>query len=263
MSLKLVFQFYFSFIFHLFLSLSFQTYRLLLCYMIKILVLGDSHSEIFNYCNTKQRKIRFEVVVVGGATAQGSVNPNSNTNALNIFKAKLSELKHNNYEYVIINLGEVDCGFVIWYRKDKYNISIEDQLKITTDNLFNFINLEILPCFKSSKIIINGSVLPTIKDNTDKRYLTGARSEINASQIDRTILTITYNNILRKYSSANDHHYMDITNYILDNETKVINTKFLNKNIYDHHLDNENSYNFWLSELFKILSGDGEMEKES
>ena len=53
--------------------------------MIKILVLGDSHSEIFNYCNKKQKNIHFEVVIVGGATAQGSVNPNSTTNALSIF----------------------------------------------------------------------------------------------------------------------------------------------------------------------------------
>ena len=221
--------------------------------MIKILVLGDSHSSVFNHCNNKQQKINFEVVIVPGATAQGSVNPNSNTNALNIFKEKLNKLKHKNYEYIIINLGEVDCGFVIWYRKDKYNISIEDQLKITTHNLFNFIKLEILPYIKSSKIIINGSVLPTIKDNTDKKYLAGARSKINASQIDRTILTLKYNNILKKYSSANGYNYMDITNYILDNETKVINTIFLNKNIFDNHLDNESSYNLWLLELYKII----------
>ena len=50
--------------------------------MIKILVLGDSHSDIFNYCNKKQKNIHFEVVIFGVATAQGSVNPNSNRNAL-------------------------------------------------------------------------------------------------------------------------------------------------------------------------------------
>lgn len=221
--------------------------------MIKILVFGDSHSEIFNYCNTKQRKIFFEVVSVGGATAQGSVNPNSNTNSLNIFKQKLNNIKSDDYKYIIINLGEVDCGFVIWYRKDKYNISVESQLKITTDNLFNFINLEILPKFESFKIIICGSVLPTIKDNTDKKYLTGARSEVKTSQIDRTMLTIEYNNILKKYSLLKGYNYIDITNYILDNETKVVNTQFLNKDIYDHHLDNENTYNLWLNELYKII----------
>jgi hypothetical protein len=221
--------------------------------MIKILVLGDSHSEVFNYCNNKTQNIHFEVVIVGGATAQGTVNPNSNTNALSIFKEKINNIKHDNFKYVIINLGEVDCGFLIWYRKDKYNIGIEEQLKITTDNLFNFINSEILSYFESSKIIINGSILPTIKDNTDIKYLTGTRSEISASQIDRTELTIKYNNILKKNSVINGYNYMDITNYILDNETKVVNTIFLNKNIFDHHLDNENSYNLWLYELYKII----------
>jgi hypothetical protein len=221
--------------------------------MIKILVLGDSHSDIFNYCNNKQQNIYFEVVIVGGATAQGSVNPNSNTNALGIFKETLNNVNHINFNYIIINLGEVDCGFVIWYRKNKYNIGIDDQLILTTDNLFKFIHLEILPYFEPSKIIINGSVLPTIKDNTDKKYLVGARSEINTSQIDRTTLTIKYNNILKNKSLINGYNYMDITNYILDNETNVVNEIFLNKNEFDHHLDNENTYNLWLCELYKII----------
>ena len=162
-------------------------------------------------------------------------------------------MKRNDFKYIIINLGEVDCGFLIWYRQNKYNIGIEEQLKMTTDNLFNFIKLEILPYFESSKIIINGSVLPTIKDSTDKKYLTGARSEIHASQIDRTALTIKYNSILKNYASMNGYNYMDITNSILDNDTKVVNTIFLNKNTLDHHLDNENTYNLWLCELYKFV----------
>lgn len=222
--------------------------------MLQILVLGDSHSEIFNYCNSKQKNIFFKVIVVPGATAQGSVNPNSGTNALNIYKEKLNNININDFKYIIINLGEVDCGFVIWYRKDKYNISIESQLEITTNNLFKFINLEIVNKFEPSKIIINGSVLPTIKDNTNKNYLSGARSNVNASQLDRTILTIKYNDILKNHCLLNGYNYMDITNYILDNETKVVNEKFLNKNIYDHHLDNENTCMLWLNELYKIIN---------
>ena len=221
--------------------------------MIKILVLGDSHSEIFNYCNEKQTKIHFEVVVVIGATAQGCVNPNNTTNSLNIFKETLQNIKQDEFNYIMINIGEVDCGFVIWYRKDKHNISIEEQLTITTDNLFNFIKCEVLPYFDSSAVIVNGSVLPTIKDNTNKKYLAGARSKVNASQIDRTLLTIKYNNILKQYALENSYNYMDITNHILDNNTKIVNNKFLNKNKFDHHLDNEATYNLWLDELYKII----------
>ena len=46
---------------------------------------------------------------------------------------------------------------------------------------------------------------------------------------------------------------MDITNYILDNETKVVNEIFLHKNKFDHHLDDENTYKLWLCELYKII----------
>jgi hypothetical protein len=221
--------------------------------MIKILVLGDSHSNIFNYCNKKQTDIFFEVIEVPGATAQGSVNPNNNTNSLNIFKEKLNNIKQNEFQYIIINLGEVDCGYLIWYRKNKYNITIDEQLKITTNNLFDFINSQLLSYFEPYQIILNGSVLPTIKNNTDKKYLKGARSEVNASQINRTLLTLKYNSILKNHSFVNGYNYMDITNYILDTKTNVVNNLFLNKNKYDHHLDNDTTYNFWLTELYKII----------
>ena len=46
---------------------------------------------------------------------------------------------------------------------------------------------------------------------------------------------------------------MDITKYILDIETNIINTMFLNENVYDHHLDNDKTYNLWLCELYKII----------
>jgi hypothetical protein len=221
--------------------------------MIKILVLGDSHSNIFNYCNIKQKNIIFDVVLVPGATAQGSDNPNSKTDALNIFENKLNNIEVKDYKYIIINLGEVDCGFLIWYRKNKLNISIEEQLKLTTDNLFNFVKSKVLSRFNTSQIIINGSILPTIKDSTDKNFLSGARSEINVSQLDRTILTFRYNDILKEKCAEEGYIYMDINNYILDKKTKIINVIYLNENKYDHHLNNQKTYKLWLNELDKKI----------
>ena len=48
-----------------------------------ILVLGDSHTGVFNHINKKRLMpdVEFKVVTVGGATAQGACNPNSKTNA--------------------------------------------------------------------------------------------------------------------------------------------------------------------------------------
>jgi hypothetical protein len=65
--------------------------------MKNILVLGDSQAKVFSYCNKKTNKTIFDVVQVGGATAIGSVNPNSKTNALNIFTGKLKKSNNNNY----------------------------------------------------------------------------------------------------------------------------------------------------------------------
>ena len=134
----------------------------------KILVLGDSHArECFSKMKELQPEFDFDVKFVSGATAQGAVNPTSKTNALNIFKKKLAECNADSYHYVMIMLGEVDCGFVIWYRSEKHNISVKDQLHLSISNLFNFIKNEVLEVFNPDQVILAGSVLPTIKDDQD------------------------------------------------------------------------------------------------
>ena len=49
-----------------------------------ILFFGDSHTHIYirDGANKIQNEIKFDVCAVGGATAQGAVNPNSKTKAL-------------------------------------------------------------------------------------------------------------------------------------------------------------------------------------
>ena len=130
----------------------------------------------------------YDVCVVYGATAQGAVNPNSKTNALNIFKKKINSTRADK---ILIMLGEVDCGFVIWARSKRYNVSIGDRINICINNLFTFVgNIVATISYANEDIIICGSILPTIKDNTDKRFLRGVRSEIDVSQLKRTKKTI-------------------------------------------------------------------------
>ena len=106
----------------------------------KILCCGDSHTRVFNYCNSRQNEFVFDVCVVSGATAQGAVNPNSKTDALNIFEKKINSTRADK---ILIMLGEVDCGFVIWVRSKRYNISIDDQINISVNNLFTFLRRNI------------------------------------------------------------------------------------------------------------------------
>jgi hypothetical protein len=87
----------------------------------KFLCCGDSHTKVFEYCNQKTRRFLFDICIVEGATAQGAVNPNSKTDALKIFTNKIANTKSDK---LLIMLGEVDCGFVIWVRSKRYNISV-------------------------------------------------------------------------------------------------------------------------------------------
>ena len=74
---------------------------------------GDSHVSVFNYIDDQKvlKNTKIFVTMVPGATALGMVNPNSKTNALNIFYSNLVDIPKDSS--LLFMLGEVDCGFVI------------------------------------------------------------------------------------------------------------------------------------------------------
>lgn len=216
----------------------------------KILCCGDSHTDVFNYCNSRQNRFVFDVCIVGGATAIGAVNPNSKTDALNIYEKKINSTRSDK---ILIMLGEVDCGFVIWVRCKRYNISIDDQINVSVNNLFTFVdNIIATKNYTNKDIIICGSILPTIKDNTDKKILGGARSEVDVSQLERTKKTIEYNNLLKINCHKYGYNYIEIVDDILGKDG-IVKDEFLNSNPNDHHLDNEKTYKLWLCKLKNVL----------
>ncbi len=60
--------------------------------------------------------------------------------------------------------------------------------------------------------------------------------------------------MLKNFCIQNKYNYIEITDKIIDITTKIINPKYLNKNVYNHHLDDESTYKFWLEELYKIIN---------
>ena len=215
-----------------------------------IIVCGDSHTRVFSYCNKQQSQFIFNVCEVGGATAQGAVNPNSKTNALGIFSTKLKNTPKA--DKVLIMLGEVDCGFVIWVRSKRYNISVDEQLQVSIDNLFQFIETKVKSYgYMSDDIIIAGVILPTIKDNTNKKYLHGARSEVDVDQYTRTQKTLEYNQMLKTKCNDYGYHYIDITDNIVG-EYGLVQDQYLSENHTDHHLSSPNTYQFWINNLERL-----------
>lgn len=199
---------------------------------------GDSHTEVFDYISVNgliPRSI-FYTTFVGGATAQGMRNPNSQTNSLLIFREKISELNIN--DKLIFQLGEVDTGFVIWYRASKYGESIEDQLLNSVNCYFEFINEVKNNGFKH--ILIVSAPLPTIQDNQEWGEIASARKEVKATLKERTELTIKYNELLREYCLLNKVSFLGTDELLLDKTSNKIHKKFMNKDRDNHHLDLNN-----------------------
>ena len=219
-----------------------------------ILFFGDSHTRryITHGANKIQNEIKFDVCAVGGATAQGAVNPHSKTKALSIYRKTLERKKNNDYDYFGIMLGEVDCGFVIWYRAKKYNKSIQEQTMLAVNNLEEFLKNNVEKVFSEDKIVVVGATLPNIKDNTDKKFLHGARSEVDASLQERIDCTFEYNKQLSIMAENNNYQYFDITKETFDQENYCVFPQFLNKDPYDHHFDSKSVAPLFVDKFKKL-----------
>jgi len=195
-----------------------------------IKAIGDSHTSIFD-AYTGSDYI-FEQTRVHGATARGAINPKTKTDSLRIFKEGLSGTIANR---VIIGLGEVDCGYIIWYKNKHDGISLEDGIKQSMDGLFTFVKQEVEKIYQPSQIILMASIPPTIEDNTDPRFLEGRRSDVNPTLKQRADLTRDWNRLLEKRCKDEGYRCMNINNYIIDSNDRVKNT-YRNNNPWDHHL---------------------------
>ncbi len=92
----------------------------------------------------------------------GLANPHSQTQAMPIFMEYLHRL--NSLDHVVFCLGEVDCGFVIWYRAEKYGTSIMEQFELSLENYFNLIDAYLKELL-AANVIVCSTPLPTIPDH--------------------------------------------------------------------------------------------------
>jgi hypothetical protein len=198
----------------------------------RILVLGDSHSQVF-----KEFGSSVSVVWVGGATAQGAANPNSTTNALNIYTTHLSSIRKDEYDACFVQLGEVDCNFVIWYRALKHNISIEEQVKNSIGNLFELVKSHVEPLFEPENIVIVAPHLPKVEDySVAFDNIANERKKVCATLRERTRLTLEYSGILAERCLECGYRYLDIYDETLDKQTGLLKSEMLNHNSSDIHI---------------------------
>lgn len=214
--------------------------------------LGDSHVRYFKKAAKLGLLAPHELsgVEVGGATAVGMRNPNAKRNALGRFRDWIQDKPRK--AIVVFHLGEVDCGYVIWYRADKYDEPVEVQMESSIDAYFEFIDELRGQGFR--RIIITGATLPTITDDDQVGEVVVKRSSITATQKERTELTLRCNEALRREAGARNLPYIAIDEDVLDPEKGVVDERMRNPKPTDHHMNGPLAAVLWARKLREAIA---------
>jgi hypothetical protein len=218
-----------------------------------LLALGDSHLDALKFAADLGilNVMSSCFSIVPGATVVGLRNPNSLTDAVNIFRTSL--LTQPVDSHVIIHLGEVDCGFVIWWRAKKYGESVEKQFQESIDAYSQFLDEVLEKGFV--RLCIAGASLPTIRDGVDLSDVANKRAEISVSIQQRTELTLRYNDALNELANKLGISYFDITDAVLDRSSNLVHDFFLSPESSDHHLDKQKIVGIWAGKCNSFVGG--------
>ena len=197
----------------------------------EILVLGDSHAEVFRMPVVVEamRPRSARVVTVAGATVSGLQNPNSVSNALPIFNETLSE---SSADTVVCMLGEVDTGFVIWYRAEKYGYPTHWMLEMAVRSYKTFME----GIARTRRVVCISAPLPTIPDGHTWGEVANARKEVMASQRNRTDMTLQFNGRVSESCRAIGAEFVSLDGVSIG-EDGLVSADLLNADPNDHHYD--------------------------
>jgi hypothetical protein len=197
----------------------------------EILVLGDSHSKVFTHQKIRKAIPRhfFTLRYVPGATVSGFQNPKSKTQALPIFRQAIATSRA---KITVVLLGEVDTGFVIWYRANKHQTSVTEMLDQALQNYQDLLT----EISQKSSVICVSTVLPTINDGQNLGDVAKLRKSVDATQLQRTQLTLTFNQRMREYCESKTFTYLSFDAESLA-ENGLVREDLLNSNRKDHHYD--------------------------
>lgn len=209
-----------------------------------ILAIGDSHAAVFNHPRARLPKHYFNTCSVVGATISGLENPNSQTQALPVFQKSLSGFSG---QFCVVQLGEVDTGFVIWYRAKKHNLRVDEILEQTVTNYLKFINS--IP--KSIHPIVISAPLPTIQDGQNWGEVANLRKEVDAPLSARTKLTFRLNQAIENESGRFSYLNLDP---LSTGEDGLVDKSLLSTDPNDHHYDQAAYLSLLLKPLESIIS---------
>jgi hypothetical protein len=197
----------------------------------EVLVLGDSHAGVFQQASLQSQfgAYQFKVVAVPGATVSGLSNPNAKTQALPTF---LEGLQKTTAKTIIFLIGEVDTGFVIWYRAQRDGVDVAEALERAVVNYQSLLD----KAAAIGRVICISAPLPTIRDGHPFGEVANARKEVKATQLQRTELTTRFNGRMRDYCAQKSLTFIDLDPDALGPDG-LVHPRLLNPRSSDHHYD--------------------------
>lgn len=216
--------------------------------MHQVLVIGDSHV-------TPWREIEAEIPIEGykfrvyskpGGTAFSVNNVDSESNANKRFAECLSRWGHEN-EYIIITLGEIDCGSLAWIYMQRHNeiTDPKEVIDMSIASIKQYVQETVSVYFNPDKIILQSVHLPTeingslpdsvLRDIQNNPAKLNSRQGITANLQQRTDIVHYYNNNLKIVCKQLGVHYLDTTSDTITSEG-VIDPMYTTDR-YNYHLD--------------------------
>ena len=215
------------------------------------LILGDGHVGYFRQAVQMIGLLpwQYQICEVDGATAVGMRNPLTTVNALQIFRDFLQDKSRQ--ATVILQLGEADCGFVVWYRAQLYDEPVQEQVSDAIGAYLGF-TMELQRAgFRD--IVVTGATLPTIPTEDATGEEARLRRDMPGNLAYRTRLTLDYNKVLQSKARDLRLQYLDICPSLLDPEAKTVRSLYLNPNPADHHLDYDAAGRLWADKLRGLI----------
>ena len=161
--------------------------------------------------------------IVGGATAHGLANPNSESQAGNIFRRRIEFAEK--WQHLVFMLGEADTGFMIWYRTHQLGESIA-KLGESLDPYLAFLR-EVHEQGFEKMIVLSSPATP------GHRRI--RRQKFEVTQEDRTELTMRWNQELAD-RAGDMYTYVDVTTPTLDPATGLVKPEYIDPHDQDHLL---------------------------
>jgi hypothetical protein len=197
-----------------------------------VLVIGDSHVESFRTIRRRRLlpRVWVDTAIVRAASAMGIANDASHTGALQQFRAVLARVPTS--RQLIVILGEVDTGRLLWVRAERDGTAVDVQLHRSFTNYTAFL-AELLA---AGRPVAVGAIAPQIVHERDlPKSAAWLRRTLTVPLTDRIAVTRSYNALLRAWCAEHGAAFLDWEADSVDPVSGAIRDELRPVHPYDNH----------------------------